>query len=133
MQGPLQYTAIMVWLGLSRFMTEEAAIVAAALGIGDGLAPMIGSRYGRHVYRMPFSNLKTMEGSVVGVFLGTVAGGYLYLYMMGLSLLPLRTLLSYGTIAAVVEATAPGSMDNVIVTVVIHFSMDRIPKWLPEL
>lgn len=66
--GPLQLSLLMVWLGLTKFMTEEAAILLAAVGIGDGIAPLIGNRYGRHVYRMPFSNNKTMEGSVCGVF-----------------------------------------------------------------
>jgi hypothetical protein len=30
-----------------------------------------------------------MEGSVVGLFLGTVVAFYFYLYMMGIPLLPL--------------------------------------------
>lgn len=151
--GPLQMAAIMVWLGLYKFMTEQAAITAAAVGIGDGLAPMIGAIYGRHMYQMPFASQKTMEGSVVGgtlstvllmyvvygllssfplltlvflhdslVFLGTVAGCYLYLYMMGLSLLPLRMVLTFSGIAAIVEGTAPGNLDNLTVPIAIHFS-----------
>jgi dolichol kinase len=120
--GPLQIAAIMVWLGLYKFMTEQAAITAAAVGIGDGLAPMIGAIYGRHMYQMPFASPKTMEGSVVGVFLGTVAGCYLYLYMMGLSLLPLRMVLTFSGIAAFVEGTAPGNLDNLTVPIAIHFA-----------
>jgi dolichol kinase len=121
----------MVWLGLYQFMTEEAAVIAAAIGIGDGLAPMIGLLYGRHVYEMPLACQKTMEGSVVGVFLGTVAASYLYLYMMGLPLLPLRMVLVYGGIAAVVEGTAPGNLDNLAVPVTLHFSMEKVQEWLP--
>ena len=129
--GPLQFAGVLVWLGLYRFQTEEAAIIAAASGMGDGLAPLIGFRYGRHVYQMPLASPKTMEGSVVGVFLGTVSGCYLYLCMMGIPLLPLRMILVYGGIAAVVEGTVPGSMDNLAVPVALHFSIDKVQEWLP--
>ena len=124
--GPLFLTLVMIWLGLTEFMTEEAAILLAAVGIGDGIAPLIGVRYGRHHYRMPFSNTKTMEGSVCGVFLGTVAGCYLYPYLLGIELRPLRTVLAFGGIAAVVEGTSPGNMDNLVIPLVMHFSIDIV-------
>jgi len=132
--GPLQLTILMVWLGLTKFKSEEAAILLAAAGIGDGVAPLIGNRYGRHVYRMPFSNNKTMEGSVCGVFLGTIAGYYLYSYFLGMmeEWRPLRIVLAFGGIAAVVEGTSPGNMDNILVPVIMHFSMERIDEWLVE-
>jgi phytol kinase len=121
----------MTWLGLYQFMTLEAAVLAAAIGVGDGMAPLIGSLYGRHVYHMPLSNKKTMEGSIVGVFLGTVAACYLYVYMMGISKVPpLRCVLVHGIIAAVVEGSAPGNFDNVSTALVMHFSMDKINEWL---
>jgi CDP-diglyceride synthetase len=125
--GPLQMALLMVWLGLYQFMTVEAAIIVAAVGVGDGIAPMIGARYGRHMFQMPFGNVKTMEGTVVGVFCWTTAGIYTYMYLMGLfPILPLRMVLAYSAIAAVTEATAPESLDNVIMAVVLHLSMDRV-------
>ena len=129
--GPLQLCCLMIWLGLHQFMTQEAAILAAAIGIGDGLAPIIGTPYGRHVYHLPLSNQKTMEGSVVGVFLGTVTACYLYLSMMGIELPPLRCVLVYGTVAAVVEGSSPGNFDNLVTAVVMHFSMDKVKEWVP--
>jgi dolichol kinase len=130
--GPVQLTAVLIYLGLYCFQTQEAGIIAAALGVGDGLAaPLIGTQFGRHVYQMPLASPKTMEGSVVGVFLGTVSASYLYLYGMGLPLLPLRMVLTYGAIAAVVEGTAPGNLDNLAIPVVLHFSMDVVQEWLP--
>jgi dolichol kinase len=130
--GPLQMALLMVWLGMARFGTDEAALVAAAVGIGDGLAPLVGESFGRHVYHMPLASRKTMEGSVVGVFLGTVVASYVYLYLLGVPGLPLRMVLMYGGIAAVVEGTSPGHMDNLTVALALHFSMDHILEWLPE-
>lgn len=111
-------------------MTVESAIIAA-VSFGDGLAPLIGSRWGRHLYSVPFSKLKTMEGSVVGVFLGTVFGCYFFLWMMGIPLLPLRMILAYAGIAAVVEGTAPGNLDNVVTAAVLHFSIERVQVLMP--
>lgn len=129
--GPLQLCSLMIYLGLYQFMEQEAAVLAAAIGVGDGLAPMIGELYGRHVYHMPLSNKKTMEGSIVGVFLGTVAACYLYLYMMGITIPPLRMVLVYGIMAAVVEGSSPGNFDNISTAVVMHFSMDKVNEWMP--
>jgi len=42
LHGPLQFTVFMMWVGLNRFMTIEGAILVAALGIGDGIAAIVG-------------------------------------------------------------------------------------------
>lgn len=76
--GPLQFMILLSWLGLYRFRTDEAAISMAAVGIGDALAPLFGASYGRHVYQMPLGRVKTMEGSLCGVFLGTCAASYFF-------------------------------------------------------
>jgi CDP-diglyceride synthetase len=129
--GPFQLCLVLIWLGFTQFMGEEAALILAAIGIGDGVSPWIGVHYGRHVHRMPFSMPKTMEGSVCGVFLGTIAGSYAYMYMLGMPLLPLRIVLAVSAIAAVVEGTAPANMDNLILPLVMHLSVDRVKAWLP--
>lgn len=128
--GPFFLAAVFLYLTLYQFMQEEAAIVAA-VSFGDALAPLIGSRWGRHLYCVPLSKIKTMEGSVVGVFLGTIVASYFYLYMMGLPLLPLRIILAYAGIAAVAEGTAPANCDNFVTCFVIHFSMERVRQLLP--
>lgn len=125
--GPLQFALIMVWLGLYRFQSQPAALIAAAIGIGDGMAPIIGARFGRHYYHVPFAARKTMEGSLCGVFLGTVWGTYLFSYVLGLELMPLRMILAYGFLAAVMEGTSVQGIDNVVLAVV----MDSVSKWLP--
>jgi dolichol kinase len=128
--GPAFLAAVLLWLTFYQFMTEEAAIVAA-VSFGDALAPLIGSRWGRHLYSVPLSKLKTMEGSVVGVFLGTIVASYFYLFMMGMPLLPLRIILAYAGIAAIAEGTSPENCDNFVMCVVIHFSIPRVRQLLP--
>ncbi len=68
----------------------------AAVGIGDGLAPIIGAHGSVH-YRL-LGRPKTAEGSVA-VFVGTASGTILFLWALGFVQLPLGSL-------ALVAATA---------------------------
>lgn len=127
--GPLLLAGVFVWLTLYRFMTDEAAIIMAA-SFGDGLAPLL-KPFGLHHYQAsPFSRVKTIEGSI-GVFLGTVFACYFNLYMMGLSLLPLRIILVYGGIAAFSEAMSVTNLDNLITPIMLHLSIERVKELLP--
>ena len=100
----------------------------ASLGIGDGLAPLIGKYYGRMRYRFPLSTTKSIEGSFFGVFLGSIGGAYFFLYIMGKEILSYESLISVGAIATVAEATSPGSFDNIFLPLVMHFSLSRLPS-----
>ena len=128
--GPAWSAAVMFWIGQYMFLTDEAAVIAA-VSLGDAIAPLFGSHYGRHIFHMPLGKPKTVEGSVAGVFLGTVSGCYFYLHMMGIPALPLRIVLSYAGLAAVTEATSPGNLDNIVVPLILHFSRDHLLKLLP--
>lgn len=127
--GPLQFTIFMMWIGTQKFMTLEGSILVAALGIGDGLAPIIGRYYGNLKYRFPMSRQKSIEGSFFGVFLGTVGGIYGFNRMLGLRDLSVQSMVCCGAIATFAEAIAPGDCDNVFIPLVMHFSITHYP-WL---
>lgn len=127
--GPFQFVLVMTWVGLFRFMTIEACVLMAALGIGDGIAPLIGKRWGKHCYHVPMGTVKTLEGSLA-VFGGTILGCYIYPPALGFGFLPLRLVVAFAAIAAVGEGTAPFSSDNVVIPVLIHFSMDPLMQAL---
>jgi dolichol kinase len=124
--GPLQFTIVMNWLGLFHFMSEEAAIIMAALGMGDGIAPLVGKYYGKHWYRMPLSSKKTLEGSIGGVFLGTIGGVYFFSYMLGIPVLTLQAILTLATIAMVVEGTSFNNCDNILLPVAMLYSLKYV-------
>ena len=102
----------------------------ASLGIGDGIAPIIGRYYGNIQYRFPLSGEKSIEGSFFGVFLGTIGGSYFFIYMLGLPMVSYECLIKVGIISTVAEATAPGNWDNIFVPLVLHFTLQ---KYLPSL
>lgn len=130
--GPLQAAGSMIYLGLYHFCTTQSAVIAAAL-VGDALAPLVGTRYGRHVYQLnPLARTKTMEGSIV-VFLTTVFMSYVFLHAMDISPVePLRMVLAYGAIAAVAEATAPSHLDNLVICMVLLASIPHVQTLLDD-
>ena len=108
---------------------KTGAILMAAVGIGDGIAPIIGSYYGNIPYRFPFSSPKSLEGSFFGVFLGTIAGSHVFLTCLGLPFLRFQTVCVYAAIATVAEGMAPESLDNLFVPMLLHFSWDTVSSW----
>jgi len=125
--GPLQFTFLMMYCGTTKFMTMEGALLMASLGIGDGIAPIIGRYYGHIKYRFPLGGEKSVEGSFFGV-LGTVGGSYFFIHMLGLPMIPYQNLIKVGIISTIAEATAPGNWDNITVPLILHLSIKHIPS-----
>ena len=44
-QGPLLFTIVMMYCGIYQFKTDVGVYIMAALGYGDGIAPLVGKRY----------------------------------------------------------------------------------------
>jgi dolichol kinase len=139
--GPAQCAAALAWTSWNLFGRQESAVLAASLAVTDGLAPMVGRLYGTYVigyyygYGFPysrrhFSSHQRTEGTVVGALVGTALSTYLYQWMMGFPLLPLRLVLAYGGIAAVVGTLLKG-VDNLAVPVALHLLIPRVQDWLP--
>lgn len=96
-------------------------MVAALMPLtwGDGLAPVIGRRYGKHPFEIG-STLRSVEGSM-GFFLAAFTATWLALWIIpglpvitpGEALLPA---LMVGTLTALVEAITIWGLDNLTVT-----------------
>jgi len=123
--GPLQFTIIMTVVGLFLFRQNVACLIMAALGVGDGIAPLVGGRLGRYKYRSPLvmkgTDGKSVEGSV-GVFFGTIAGYYLFssIAVPSEALLGITSILWYALTAALIEGLVPSNMDNIAIPVAIY-------------
>ena len=123
--GPLQFTLVMTVVGLLLFRSPSSCLIMGAVGIGDGIAPLVGSRYGTHKYRSPYVNeagtCKSVEGSVA-VFAGTVFGYYVYSFVISAPI----TLSAYAVcvcaiVAALVEGLSPSNIDNLAIPVAVYF------------
>lgn len=111
-----------------------AACGILSMGYGDGFAAIIGKKYGKHKFPVPFSH-KTAEGSGA-VFFGTVISVYLVLSCFGTTGATFSTAIVCGLIAMIVEAISPNSIDNLTVPIIVMlfaFSMDGYAELLPFL
>lgn len=73
---PFSYlVAVISLLSLSFFIDERICFAAIAiLAAGDGVAGMVGRRYGRH--RLSFNRNKSWEGTLSGFIAASLAGFY---------------------------------------------------------
>lgn len=109
------------WTIIAYFMFDNilaASIAVAAMSFGDGMAEVIGRRYGRVTYLRG----RTVEGSLAAfgcVVTSIVVLVFFYGEILGLSsLVPDDALLfavAVGAFVAVLEAITPGSVDNLTV------------------
>lgn len=116
--GPLQFTFVMAYLGFCKFMQPEAAYIMAALGIGDGIAPLVGYNFGTKFFTNYFGATKTAEGSA-SVAIGTYAGIHLFFLAMGMDGFDDHLARVCAAIAAIVEAMSPANYDNLGISLVL--------------
>lgn len=103
------------------FWDTPPIMVAALMPLawGDGLAPVIGKRFGRHTFTVK-GNVRSLEGSI-GFFIATVFTTWLALWIIpGMpeitALQALPPALIVGFFTAIVEAVTIWGLDNLTVT-----------------
>lgn len=108
-------------LGLTIVGFWRGGFAAAAglltLALGDGLGGLVGRRWGRVRFRLPWSKPKTLEGSVA-VALFAAAGIAVAAWRFGVALGP-SWLLAGALLAALAEALSPRSLDNLTVPLAV--------------
>jgi len=118
LKGPLFFTLVMEFIGVFYFMRIEGVVTMAALGWGDGLAPLFGKYYGRYKYHI-LGNEKSIQGSLA-MFLFTIVGALTLSSLTGLLMrFPfsdfLIKVLFIALVATLVEALSPRDVDNLLI------------------
>jgi dolichol kinase len=107
--------------------TPIALVMMGCLAGGDGLADVIGRKYGKHKYSF-WGSTKSIEGSI-GMFLGSIIFTLALVSLLGLEvtawtmtlfLVPVL-LFSFG--AMIIEALSPKNLDNWTVTIGVAILM----------
>ena len=105
--------AALTTLALAGGYVLPAAFAAASLSLGDGLGGLVGRRFGRLRFRLPWSKSKTLEGTLaVAAF--SALGVALAAWALSSPVGPGPVLL-LGFVSATAEAVAPRAWDNVLV------------------
>ena len=114
------------WTIIAFLLFEDlfaASVAIAAMSFGDGMGEVIGRRFGRHKY----SYHRTVEGSAA-VFVATFASilvlNWFYFSAIGYSTsaqpaLILLFALAIALIVTLLEALTPGTIDNLVIPLVI--------------
>jgi phytol kinase len=114
-QGPLLFALGMLYTGLYQFKTTTGIYIMAAMGFGDGIAPLVGKRFPFGYYRtFGQGQYKTVSGSI-GMFLATLMGVIIFHAGIGApAVLHTTEILGMAVVATLAEAVG-GKWDNPLI------------------
>jgi len=98
--------------GTLYYKTFEGVLAMAMLGWGDGLAPVIGTRYGKMKYRILSD--KSVEGSLA-FLVGSAAAGLFFVSLIVPETFDAGKILLIALIATAVEGMSPKEVDNLTI------------------
>lgn len=116
LRGPLYFVIVAAVCGTLYYKTFEGIMAMAALGWGDGVAPMIGSRYGRLKYTV--LSPKSVEGSL-SVFVASVAAGCFFVWLILPQSFALGRIVALSAVATVAEGLSPRDLDNFLIPIAV--------------
>ncbi len=121
LKGPLYFTLVMNLMGTIYYYNPIAFTAMGILGWGDGLAPVFGSRFGKHKYN--FVTEKSIEGSLAFFIFG-IFGATIFNYFIGGELNFAIIFISV-VITTILEAFSPKDLDNLIIpfAVIVIYSL----------
>ncbi|MFH0733918.1 MAG: phosphatidate cytidylyltransferase [bacterium] len=114
LKGPLYFTIIMSFLGTFFYRQEIAVISMGILGWGDGLAPIIGKKFGTIKYKVFVE--KSLQGSI-SFFIFGFLGAVLLLSVLHMKI-DLSLILLCCVITTIIEAISPKDLDNLLIPIV---------------
>ncbi len=142
--GTLYYALLMVFFGITSFYSAPgvtsplAIIVFACLAGGDGLADVIGRKYGGDKKFGIMGSERTLAGTI-GMFLGSFLFSFILMFIFSFEInawnpIPLLLpLLVISLVATIVEAISPKGLDNwtvpIVVSILLIFIVYLFPVW----
>jgi phytol kinase len=112
LKGPLYFVIVGTICGIFFYKTLPGIVAMATLGWGDGVAPIVGSRYGRWKYKI-FSD-KSIEGSLT-MLIFAFAASIFFVWLVIPSEFNLSHILLLAVLATVVEGCSPKEVDNILI------------------
>ncbi|WP_414620742.1 diacylglycerol/polyprenol kinase family protein [Calothrix sp. CCY 0018] len=116
LKGPLYFVIVATICGTLFYKTFPGIMAIATLGWGDGIAPIVGSRYGKLKYEVLSS--KSVEGSL-SMLIAAFAASTFFVWLIIPNELDIVRILLLSAIATVVEACSPKEIDNLLIPSVV--------------
>lgn len=115
LKGPLYFTIVMNLFGTVYYGSNLAFYAMGFLTWGDGLAPVVGSRFGKHKFFI--LSQKSFEGSTTFLFFGIV-GTLIFHLIFGINV-DWIFLAICAIISTLIEALSPKDLDNILIPLTI--------------
>jgi len=112
-------TCLVAWFW-SINLPEYAVVGVLVMAWGDGLAALVGQRWGKHRYEF-MNNKKSWEGSLAMLIIGYVVTAFVLAIANGMSLSTWLIPLPVAIVATTLEAISPGGTDNLTVPLASGF------------
>ncbi|MDX2129499.1 MAG: phosphatidate cytidylyltransferase [Chloroherpetonaceae bacterium] len=112
LKGPLFFVIVGTICGTFFYKSFEGVVAMAVLGWGDGVAPLIGSRYGKMKYAI--LSPKSIEGSL-SVFLFGFGAALFFVWWIIPTDFNLIRICFITLIATIAEAVSPKEVDNFLI------------------
>ncbi|NTV92532.1 MAG: phosphatidate cytidylyltransferase [Chlorobiaceae bacterium] len=116
LKGTLYFVVVAMICGSIYYKQFEGVLAMAVLGWGDGLAPIIGTRYGKIKYNI--LSPKSIEGSLA-FFVGSALAGLFFVHLIVPEAFNVTRILLIALIATVVEGISPREVDNISIPIVV--------------
>lgn len=115
LRGPLYFTLVMNVMGTVFFYSLGAITAMSFLGWGDGLAPVVGKRFGNHKYKI--LSEKSLEGSIAFFVFGFVSA--ILLNLIFFNEVNFGFLFICAILTTLVEAASPKDYDNLLIPLAV--------------
>ncbi len=123
LKGPLYFVIVATICGTLFYKTFPGVMAIATLGWGDGIAPIIGSRYGKLKYEILSS--KSLEGSL-SMLIAAFTASTFFVWLIIPNELNIMRILLLSIIATIVEACSPKEIDNLLIPTVVILAASTI-------
>lgn len=116
LKGTLYFVIVAMICGTFYYKQPAGIMAMAMLGWGDGLAPIIGTRYGKIKYYILSD--KSVEGSLA-FLVGSVCAGLFFVHLIVPESFDATKIIIIALIATVVEGVSPKEVDNLTIPVAV--------------
>ena len=116
LKGTLYFVIVAMICGTLYYKQPAGIMAMAMLGWGDGLAPIIGTRYGKIKYYILSD--KSVEGSLA-FLVGSVCAGLFFVHLIVPESFDATKIIIIALIATVVEGVSPKEVDNLTIPVAV--------------
>ncbi len=116
LKGTLYFVIVAMICGTLYYKQPAGIMAMAMLGWGDGLAPIIGTRYGKIKYHILSD--KSVEGSLA-FLVGSVCAGLFFVHLIVPESFDATKIIIIALIATIVEGVSPKEVDNLTIPVAV--------------